>query len=158
MVLPIFPYLWAEHNTCLGGGGKVGSYTFVQMKEQLLFSHRGSSTFHSWRKVGKVMVLEKRKAGTLEFSEHNTEVRWGYGIEKRKLKAERKSREMFRTTQTGQLRGTHTARNAEEEGKVRCESHVSPSFGSKWMPQPFSPFSLSLCCVDTQRSEFSGFF
>lgn len=42
--------------------------------------------------------------------------------------------------------------------KFGVKVHVSPSFGSKLMPQPSSPFSLSLCCVDTQRNKFSGFF
>lgn len=73
-----------------------------------LFRSKSSSsclTGDSWRKVGKVLVLEKRKGGKLEFSEHATEVRWGYGKRKEKIKIGEKVWRKFRTTWTGQLRG-----------------------------------------------------
>lgn len=41
MPLPAFLYLSAEQKACLGGEGKVESHIFVQIKEQLLFFHRG---------------------------------------------------------------------------------------------------------------------
>lgn len=34
-----------------------------------------------------MLVLEKRKVGKLEFSEHNAEVRWGCGKRKEKIKS-----------------------------------------------------------------------
>lgn len=59
----------------------MGSYFFFRSK-----SSSSSLTGDSWRKVGKVLVLEKRKGRKLEFSEHDTEVRWGYGKRKEKIK------------------------------------------------------------------------
>lgn len=53
-----------------------------------------------------MLVLEKRKVGKLEFTEHNAEMGGRlWDKKRRKLKAERNSGEKFKTTQTGQLRG-----------------------------------------------------
>ena len=37
-----------------------------------------------------MLVLEKRKVGKLEFSEHNTEVGWGCGKREEKVKSREK--------------------------------------------------------------------
>lgn len=39
------------------------------------------------KKVGKVLILEKRKTGNLKFREHDTEARWGCRQRKVKIKS-----------------------------------------------------------------------
>lgn len=120
-----FPCLWAEHKTCPSGRSKVGSY--IKIKEYLLFSHQGSPIFHSWIKVGKALILEKRRIGKLEFREHNTEVRWGCRQRKVKIKSFEKLRKNLWPHRQDNREGNEEVRNAEEKEKlgVKATCHLS---------------------------------
>lgn len=63
----------SEHKTCSSGGGKLDPP--LRSKSTSSFLIRVASFSILGKKVGKVLILEKRKTGKLELREHNTEVR-----------------------------------------------------------------------------------